>query len=133
MAALKKKRKPKEKQIHRVYCTTFPNGNYYIGYSGKPQRLYEKYYGSSKYVLEYEGELKKETIAEFDKKSHAKMQEFLFQWQQRHDPNCLNSMLNIRLNKEPLSSFVPINWTPKKLTSIDDKQLDIFEKIIYNE
>ena len=63
MAALKKKRKPKEKQIHRVYCTYFPNGNYYIGYSGKPQRLYEKYYGSSKYVLEYEGELKKETIA----------------------------------------------------------------------
>ena len=133
MTALKKKRKPKEKQIHRVYCTYFPNGNYYIGYSGKPQRLYEKYYGSSKYVLEYEGELKKETIAEFDKKSHAKMQEFLLQWQQRHDPNCLNSMLNIRLNKEPLSSFVSINWAPKKLTSIDDKQLDLLENIIYNE
>lgn len=133
MAALKKKRKPKEKQIHRVYCTYFPSGNYYIGYSGKPQRLYEKYYGSSKYVLEYEGELKKETIAEFDKKSHAKMQEFLLQWQQRHDPDCLNSMLNIRLNKEPLSSFVSITWAPKKLTSIGDKQLDLFENIIYNE
>jgi hypothetical protein len=42
-------------------------------------------------------------------------------------------MLNIRLNKEPLSSFVPITWTPKKLTSIDEEQLDLFENIIYNE
>ena len=30
-------------------------------------------------MKEYEGELTKETIAEFDKKSHAKMQEFLLQ------------------------------------------------------
>ena len=65
MPALKKKRKKKEPIVHKVYCTYFPDGNYYIGYSGKPQRLYEKYYGSSKYVLEYEGELTKETLAEF--------------------------------------------------------------------
>tara|TARA_B110000967_G_scaffold209172_1_gene264124 strand:- start:2801 stop:3163 length:363 start_codon:yes stop_codon:yes gene_type:complete len=109
----KKKRKLKEKQIHRVYCTYFPNGDYYIGYSGKTQKLYEKYYGSSKYVLQYVGELEKETIAEFDMKSHAKMQEFLLQWQQRKDPKCLNSMLNIRLNKEPLASFEPLEWEPK--------------------
>lgn len=128
-----KKKKPKIKPIHRVYCTYFPSGLYYIGYSGKTEKLYEKYYGSSKYVLEYEGELKKETIAVYEKKSHAKIQEFLLQWQQRHDINCLNSMLNIRLNKEPLSSFVPITWAPKKITSIDDEQLDLFENIIYNE
>ena len=108
----KKKRKPKEKQIHRVYCTYFPDGTYYIGYSGKTQKLYEKYYGSSKYVLQYDGELTKDTIAEFEKKSHAKMQEFLLQWQQRHDPKCLNSMLNIRLNKEPLADFEPVEWNP---------------------
>ena len=63
MAVVKKKtkKKPKEKQTHRVYVTYFPNGDYYIGYSGKTQKLYEKYYGSSKYVLEYEGQLDKET------------------------------------------------------------------------
>ena len=108
-----RKKKKKEPQIHRVYCTYFPDGTYYIGYSGKPQKLYEKYYGSSKYVLEYEGELEKETIAEYTKKSHAKMQEFLLQWENRRDPRCLNSMLNIRLNKEPLADFEPINWSPK--------------------
>lgn len=110
-----KKRKPKEKQIHRVYCTYFPNGDYYIGYSGKNQKLYEKYYGSSKYVLEYEGELAKETIAEFEKKSWAKMQEFLLQWQQRHDPKCLNDMLNIRLRASHLTEFKEITWKPKTL------------------
>ena len=57
------KRKPKEKKVHRVYCTYFPNGDYYIGYSGKPQRLYEKYYGSSKYVLQYEGELNRNSTS----------------------------------------------------------------------
>ena len=115
MAVVKKKtkKKPKEKQIHRVYVTYFPNGDYYIGYSGKTQKLYEKYYGSSKYVLEYEGQLDKETIAEYEKKSHAKMCEFLLQWQQRKDPKCLNSMLNIRLNKEPLATFEPIEWSPR--------------------
>lgn len=113
------KRKPKEKKVHRVYCTYFPDGTYYIGYSGKTQKLYEKYYGSGKAVLEYEGELHKETIAEFEKKSWAKMQEFLLQWQQRKDPKCLNSMMNIRLNKEPLAEFEPIVWSPDVKRAID--------------
>tara|TARA_B100001093_G_C26544113_1_gene891626 strand:+ start:335 stop:685 length:351 start_codon:yes stop_codon:yes gene_type:complete len=113
MAVKKRKTKRKEKQVHRVYCTYFPNGDYYIGYSGKTEKLYEKYYGSSKYVLEYKGLLEKETIVEYEKKSHAKIQEFLLQWQQRKDPKCLNSMLNIRLNKEPLADFEPIHWSPK--------------------
>tara|TARA_B110000858_G_C17794279_1_gene471538 strand:+ start:165 stop:512 length:348 start_codon:yes stop_codon:yes gene_type:complete len=115
MAPKKKaKRKPKEKQVHRVYCTYFPDGRYYIGYSGKPLKQYDKYFGSSKYCLEYKGLLTKDTIAEFEMKSWAKMQEFLLQWQQRKDPNCLNSMLNIRLNKEPLAKFEPIAWKPHK-------------------
>ncbi len=63
--------------------------------------------------MEYKGLLEKETIAKYEKKSHAKMQEFLLQWQQRKDPRCLNSMLNIRLNKEPLADFEPIQWSPK--------------------
>ena len=113
LVPLKKKKPKKEKPVHRVYVTYFPDGTYYIGYSGKVLKQYLKYFGSSKYVLEYSGQLEKDTIAEFDMKSHAKMQEFLLQWQQRKDPKCLNSMLNIRLNKEPLSSFDPIKWYPR--------------------
>ena len=113
MTTKKRKRKPSLKKTHRVYCTYFPDGRYYIGYSCKPQNLYEKYYGSSTIVKEYEGELTKETIAEFDQKSHAKMQEFLLQWQQREDDKCLNDMLNIRLRRSHLTSFKPVEWKPK--------------------
>ena len=102
----------KEKQIHRVYCTYFPDGKYYIGYSGKPQKLYEKYFGSSSFVKEYQGELTKVSIAEFDKKSWAKMQEFLLQWENRNDPLCLNDMLNIRLRASHLKDFSPVIWKP---------------------
>lgn len=107
-----KKRKKAPPKVHRVYCTYFPDGRYYIGYSGKTDKQFEKYFGSSTIVKEYEGQLTKEVIREFSAKSHAKMQEFLLQWQQRHDPKCLNSMLNIRLNKEPLADFVPLEWLP---------------------
>jgi|TARA_B100001093_G_scaffold412991_1_gene402774 hypothetical protein len=112
MAVKKKKRKAKEPKVHRVYCTYFPDGKYYIGYSCKSEKLYEKYFGSSKYVTEYEGDLKKETLAIYTQKSYAKMQEFLLQWQQREDPNCLNDMLNIRLRRSHLSDFKPIKWKP---------------------
>lgn len=112
MAATKKKRKPKEKQVHRVYCTYFPDGTYYIGYSGKTQRLYEKYYGSSKYVLEYEGQLEKETIAEFDKKSHAKCVEAILQWENRHDEKMLNDMWNVRLRLSHLKDLKIPEWQP---------------------
>ena len=112
MAVRKKKRKAKEPKVHRVYCTYFPDGKYYIGYSCKSEKLYEKYYGSSKFVTEYEGDLQKETLATYTQKSHAKMQEFLLQWQQREDPNCLNDMLNIRLRRSYLVDFKPIKWKP---------------------
>jgi len=107
-----RKRKPREKKVHRVYCTLFPDGRYYIGYSCKPEKQYEKYFGSSNIVKEYDGELTKETIAVFDSKAHAKMQEFLLQWHQRHDELCLNDMINIRLRMTFLKEFQPLEWAP---------------------
>ena len=116
MNGTKRKRKSPRKKVpktHRVYCTYFPDGRYYIGYSCKPEKLYEKYYGSSKIVKEYEGELRKETIAEFDQRAPAKIQEFLLQWQQRKDPNCLNDMIHIRLRISYLTDFEPVEWRPE--------------------
>jgi len=109
----KRKKKPAEKKIHRVYCTYFPDGRYYIGYSCKSERLFEKYYGSSKIVKEYEGELFKETIVEYDTRNKAKLQELLLQLQQFNDPLCLNDMLHIRLNRRHLKDFAPIRWSPR--------------------
>ena len=110
-----RKRKPKEKKTFKVYCTYFPDGKYYIGFSTKMGKAYENYFGSSKYVLEHEGQLEKETLCEFEKRSYARMQEFLLQWQQRDDPNCLNDMINIRLRLSHLKDFQPIDWKPKYL------------------
>ena len=108
----KKKKKKSPPKTHRVYCTYFPDGRYYIGYSCKSDKLYEKYFGSSKFVKEWEGQLRKETIVEYDQRNYAKIQEFLYQWQQRKDPNCLNDMLHIRLRMGYLSEFEPVEWTP---------------------
>ena len=112
------KRKVKEKKTFKVYCTYFPNGQYYIGFSTKMGAAYEKYFGSSKYVKEWEGELKKETIQEYEKKSHARMAEFILQWQNRHDDSCLNDMINIRLRMSFLKDFVDPDWTPKEFGSL---------------
>ena len=112
MNGTKRKRKSSPKKKHRVYCTYFPDGRYYIGYSCKTEKLYEKYYGSSNIVKEYEGELTKETIVEYDTRAPAKMQEFLLQWQQREDENCLNDMIHIRLRMSYLKDFKPIEWSP---------------------
>ena len=83
------KRKKKPIQTHRVYCTYFPDGRYYIGYSCKTDKQFEKYFGSStkiKAVLAeatadckpHEGEalLTKEVIIEYPTRAPAKMQEF---------------------------------------------------------
>jgi hypothetical protein len=107
------RKRKKEPQVHRVYCTYFPDGRYYIGYSGKPQKQFEKYFGSSTFVKEYEGQLHKEVIKEYAAKSHAKMQEFLLQWKFRDDPLCLNDMLNIRLRASHLKEFTEVeDWCP---------------------
>ena len=108
-------RQRKISKLHRVYVTYFPDGRYYIGYSGKTDKLYEKYYGSSTIIKEYTGDdLRKETLYESPKKNYAKIQEFLLQWQQRDDPNCINDMINIRLRLSHLSDFVPIEWKPTR-------------------
>ena len=116
MNGTKRKRKSSRKKVpktHRVYCTYFPDGRYYIGYSCKTEKLYEKYYGSSNIVKEYEGELTKETIVEYNTRAPAKIQEFLLQWQQRKDENCLNDMIHIRLRMSYLKDFEPIEWSPQ--------------------
>ena len=99
---------------YRVYVTYLPDGRYYIGYSNKSPKLFEKYYGSSGIIKEYSTEeLNKEVIAEFDKKSHAKVQEFLLQWKYRHDDKCINDMIHLRLRLSYLKDFTPIEWSPK--------------------
>jgi len=120
------KRKKKPIQTHRVYCTYFPDGRYYIGYSCKTDKQFEKYFGSStkiKAVLEESKEaggnallvselLTKEVIIEYPTRAPAKMQEFLLQWQQRHDDNCINDMLHVRIRASFLKDFEPIKWSP---------------------
>lgn len=115
---LRKPRKKKTSEVkqHRVYVTYFPDGRFYIGYSGKSEKLYEKYYGSSKLVTEYKGELVKETIYVTKNKNEAKIQEFLLQWQCRHDTLCLNDMIHLRLRLKYLESFMPIIWAPRHST-----------------
>lgn len=122
-----KKRKPKVKKTFKVYCTTFPDNTYYIGFSTKMGKQYDNYYGSGKKVLEYKGEeLEKETIREFDKKSHARMAEFCLQWQNRHDPLCLNDMINIRLRMSFLTEFEePVDWKPKCHSKSQSYQLPL--------
>ena len=125
MKRAQRKRTPKIKGTFKVYCTFFPDGQYYIGFSTKTGDAYEKYFGSSKSVLEMVKEspddhgLVKVTIAEFEKRSHARMQEFLLQWQQREDPLCLNDMINIRLRMSHLTDFEPVKWEPS--VSVEDR------------
>ena len=98
---------------YRVYVTYLPDGRYYIGYSNKTDKLFQKYFGSSVVIKQCNPEeLTKEVIAEYDKKSHAKMQEFLLQWKYRDDPRCLNEMMHIRLKMSYLTEFKPIEWKP---------------------
>ena len=99
---------------HRVYCTYFPDGRYYIGYSCKNDKQFKNYFGSSTIVKKYKGKLKKEIITEYETRAPAKMQEFLLQWQYRNDTNCLNDMLHIRLRLSYLKDFKPIKWKPNE-------------------
>jgi hypothetical protein len=108
-----RRKKSKEPKLHRVYCTYFPDRRYYIGYSCKSEKLFEKYFGSSTIVKEYTNELEKEVISVYKNKNEAKIQEFLLQWQCRHDPLCLNDMIHIRLRLKYLSEFTPIVWAPR--------------------
>jgi hypothetical protein len=111
-----RKKKTSEKKQHRVYVTYFPDKRYYIGYSGKTEKLFGKYYGSSKLVTEYKGELEKEVILTTPNKNYAKIQEFLLQWQCRHDSLCLNDMIHLRLRLKYLSEFESVVWSPRHST-----------------
>tara|TARA_R110000772_G_scaffold148811_2_gene259410 strand:+ start:23474 stop:23824 length:351 start_codon:yes stop_codon:yes gene_type:complete len=110
----------KKAKKFRVYVTYFPDGRYYIGFSLKNEKQYEKYYGSSKEVLEFDKSLlQKDTIVIFDKKNEAKMQELLLQWENRFDPNCINDMLNIRLRSKYLKDFIPVKWSPRDIRQME--------------
>jgi len=115
----KRKKSKREPKLHRVYCTYFSDGRYYIGYSCKTEKQFEKYYGSSSIVkeaIENNETLSKEVILQTTKRNEAKMQEFLLQWQCRHDSLCLNDMLHIRLRLTHLKDFVPVTWKPRHST-----------------
>ena len=125
----KKKKSKRVSKIHRVYCTYFPDGRYYIGYSCKPEKQFEKYFGSSSVIKETSDELQKEVILQTSKRNHAKIQEFLLQWQCRHDSMCLNDMIHIRLRLSHLKDFTPISWTPKHSTDTFVDTLDGYKKV----
>jgi len=116
---MKKKTKKSKRvsKIHRVYCTYFKDGRYYIGYSCKPEKQFEKYFGSSSIIKEANSnELEKELLLVTPHRNKAKIQEFLLQWQCRHDSMCLNDMIHIRLRLSHLKDFTPISWTPRHST-----------------
>lgn len=122
-----KKRTKKPKKLFRVYVTYYPNGNYYIGFTTKEGKALDKYFGSNKEILALVKEnpdthgLTKDIIYVSEKRSFARMQEFLLQWQQRFDPYCLNDMINIRLRSSYLKEFHPLTWSPRPL----EKQLEL--------
>lgn len=125
----KKKKSKRVSKIHRVYCTYFPDGRYYIGYSCKPEKQFEKYFGSSSVIKETSEKLTKELLLVTPHRNHAKIQEFLLQWQCRHDSMCLNDMLHIRLRLSHLKDFTPIKWTPKHSTDTFVDTLDGYKKV----
>ena len=115
----RRKKTKREPKIHRVYCTYFPDGRYYIGYSCKTEKQFEKYFGSSSIVTEAiqnNETLQKEVILQTPNRNEAKIQEFLLQWQCRHDTLCLNDMIHIRLRLKYLSEFTPVVWAPRHST-----------------
>ena len=100
---------------YRVYVTYLPDGRYYIGYSQKHYKLFEKYYVSARIIKEYKdpSALTKEVIAKYSTKSHAKMLEFLLQWKYRDDDRCINDMVHLRLRLSYLKEFKEVAWKPK--------------------
>ena len=119
------KRKTKPKKTFKVYCTYFPDNTYYIGFSTKDGKAYEKYFGSNKEILALVKEkpdehgLIKETLFTTDKRAYARMQEFLLQWQCRDDPLCRNDMINIRLRMSHLKDFTPLSWQPRDVKTLE--------------
>ena len=112
---------------YRVYVTYLPDGRYYIGYSNKTDKLFQKYFGSARIIKEYlqndpDAVLNKEIIAIYTKKSHAKIQEFLLQWKYRDDKRCINDIIHIRLKMSYLTDFKEVNWKPIGTKTIVENQ-----------
>ena len=114
-----KKRTKKQKKVFRVYCTYLPDNTYYIGFSSRDDKQYEKYFGSNKTILQEVKEnpeshgYTKETIGVFEKQSHAKFVEAMLQIKYRHDPKCLNDMLHLRMRLSYLKDVEVPDWKPK--------------------
>lgn len=114
-------KKLKVKKTYKVYVTYWPSGEYYIGFSGREGIKYEKYFGSSKVIIEEIKKnpkshgFKKHTIAEFEKKSHARATEHILQWNNRHNPKQLNDMWNVRLRLSYLRELKIPDWKPQAL------------------
>ena len=112
-----RQRKSSRLKEHRVYCTYFPDGRYYIGYSCKPKKQYDNYYGSSRLVREHAGELVKETIRVYSNRNEAKMQEMMLQLQCKDDDRCLNDMIHIRLRMSYLKILFQMGSDYKSVQS----------------
>lgn len=110
--------KKKKIKTFKVYCTYSPEGKYYIGFSSKDGKQYDRYFGSSKEILIKIKEnpdshgYRKITIGEYTKKSHAKAVEAILQWDNRHDPRQLNDMWNVRLRLSHLKELNIPDWKP---------------------
>ena len=115
-----RQRKGSRLKEHRVYCTYFPDGRYYIGYSCKPKKQYDNYYGSSRLVREHAGELVKETIRVYSNRNEAKMQEMMLQLQ------CTTLRDNnvIRLRMSHLKDFVPERGEPRDYKSVQSDSME---------
>ena len=113
---MKKAKKKKVKPTFKVYCTFFPDNTYYIGFSSKMNDAYEKYFGSNtdilKIVKEGNHSLKKQTIGEYEKRSHARAVEAMLQWENRLDPRMRNDMWNVRLRLSHVRDLVIPDWKP---------------------
>ena len=112
---MRKRKRTRKNIVHRVYVTYFPDDTYYIGYSSKPDKQFQSYFGSSRIVKEPQDNqtLRKEVVAEYSSKALAKMQEMLLQLEYRLDDRCINDMIHIRLRMKYINDFTPITWKPK--------------------
>ena len=89
----------------KVYRTDLDDGTFYIGYSGKRGKAFDKYFGSGKEVKAYKGGMKKRVLSSYDKKSHARFKEMLVQIKYMKDPKCLNKRIKIDIYLKNLQDF----------------------------
>lgn len=112
------KRAKKPKKTFKVYVTYFPDNSYYIGFSTKDGKAYDKYFGSNKEILTLVKEnpdthgLVKETLFETEKRAYARAVEAIYQWENRHDSRMRNDMWNVRLRLSHLKDLVIPEWKP---------------------